>query len=269
MAFSMSGGELGGTLAFLVVVYLAFLGNAARDFHTVLEDAVHYRITTFDAQNQIEQHAYEKGFSELATSILEKLRNELTPIAVKMGRRRSAAARVTNGNLATALKEIADDSTDLDRRRKLARFVELAVDKMSSQESETWHDMQAIFAQLETVEDLLVERDRIHVSALKVEPVMLAEAVEQAHALMVALIDRELTVQIDPEVRNAATVLADRSVLVHVLRNLMLCSAQAIRLHDGEPGLSRSPLSGGRIRLPGRSPIFAFGTTDAAYCLRR
>jgi signal transduction histidine kinase len=194
-------------------------------------------LSTLDAQTRMEQHAYDKGLSEVATSVLEELRNELLPIAVKMGRKRSLAANTTRANLAKATEELSDQNTESDRRQKLAQFVGTAMDRQFDQEAETWQDMQSIFARLEAIEDVLVERDRLAGANWVIEEVDLRDVIEQARAMMQGLTEVKLAVEIDLNVSDMGPVWADHFVLAHILRNLMLSSAQAIGRGAGRRGV--------------------------------
>lgn len=188
------------------------------------------------ARQELLDQSYKAGIAEMASGVLHNLRNQLSPLTMRTGRLRKLLGARTEGNVGRALDELAADETLSERSAKLARYLKLSASRATRDGEEALEEMDAVVRQLARVEDVLGEQDRFSRAKRVNEPVRLSDIVARAISLMPEAENSGIEVTVDPGVDPVMPFRADRFVLTQIVNNLLINSAEAIRVGGADAG---------------------------------
>lgn len=198
------------------------IGVLAGEFNKMVEALV-------DSRQKLQNRSYAHGMAEMASGVLHNIRNALNPISVGIWRLEETARNVVLGRIDTALNELADDTTPIDRRQKLAGYVRAAAEKLVAQQQKLADDIRDLGRHSQHIEQILQDVDLTGRRRRKAEPINLDQLVEECAAMIPAKPDSRVDVEIDSQLARLPSVLGNRIILSQVIGNLLLNAAESIR----------------------------------------
>jgi sensor domain CHASE-containing protein len=181
-----------------------------------------------EARDRLLDHSYQSGVAHMASGVLHNLRNQLMPVNTRVERLRERLVEQPNKHADAAFGEFTSEDIDPDRRAKLAAYLRLAFDNLRETQTEAGGQLTLVLQDLLRVEDVLGELDRFSRVDAAIQPVAVADCVQEAVAMLPSFPDVDIEVDIDPEVHNQPPVSSARFVLKHVLQNLFVNAVEAV-----------------------------------------
>ena len=133
-----------------------------------------------------------------------------------------------------AVAELANPATDPERRADMRAFLDLAGKELGSLVRRTAEDLDGMRNQVEHIQTILTDQQRISHAQPVVEPVVLSSLLDETVRLLPKSIRDALIVEIDPVLKQAPPVTAVRIVLQQVVSNLLINAAEAV-VPDAQP----------------------------------
>lgn len=189
-----------------------------------------------EAQRRLAEQSFQSGLAEMAAGVLHNVRNQLSPLALRIGRLKQACAGPPDDKLKKALGELADGSTPADRSAKLVQYVTLSTENLRAAQSEVRDQLDAMSQQITKLDAVLSEQDRISRAELVIRPAALFNVLGEALDFIPDNPQQEIDVTIDPDVEQLRPVLVQEFMLKQVFVNLLVNAAEAINASDLDVG---------------------------------
>ena len=222
-------GQSGDLSRRLVVKRNDELGLLGREFDRMLE-------LLQDAQRRLADQSFQSGLAEMASVILHNVRNQLSPLTLRICRLKQASAGTTNHKLKDALKELAEGSASADRSANLIQFVQLATDNLLTNQQEVHDQLDFMSQQVNKLGAILAEQERVSRAELLIQSVALKNVVNEALDFIPEDLGRKIDVRLDPSVTEEKAVLAQEFILKQILVNLLVNAAEAIEEGEADAG---------------------------------
>ena len=187
-----------------------------------------------EAQHRLSEQSFQVGLAEMASDVLHNVRNQLTPLALRVGRLKQAVTDTSDVSLETALAELADGSTPNDRREKLAKYVKISMQKLTAEKTDAQKQLEWMSQELTDVDALLSEQDDVSRTQHILEEVVLADLFNEAIAMAPKHAGKEIAMRVNGNIDPMTTVLAERFLLKKILTNLLTNAAEANEGSDKE-----------------------------------
>jgi signal transduction histidine kinase len=197
------------------------IGILSREFDKMLGSLAEVR-------NRLLEHSYRSGVAEMASGVLHNLRNQLTPVSMRVERVRDLIAGVPKNKIEVALDEMTGKAPPPGRVEKLAAYVKLSVQDMVSRQEGLREQLAGVSQDLVRIEEILNELDRFSHAGARLEAVSLGDVVEETIGFLPEFPDLRVHMKVDPALRNQPPVLSMGFILKHVLHNLFVNAFEAI-----------------------------------------
>jgi signal transduction histidine kinase len=181
-----------------------------------------------EVRNRLLEHSYRSGVAEMASGVLHNLRNQLTPVSMRVERVRDLVAGVPKNKIEVALDELTGKAPPPGRVEKLAAYVKLSVQDMVSRQEGLREQLAGVSQDLVRIEEILNELDRFSHAGARLEAVSLGDVVEETIGFLPEFPDLRVRMKIDPALRKQPPVLSMGFILKHVLHNLFVNAFEAI-----------------------------------------
>lgn len=208
------------------------LGMLAREFDQMVERLAEARKALID-------RSYQSGVAEMASGVLHNIGNAVTPLKVRVANLESGLREAPAAELQMALAELADPTTQADRRDDLEQFVNLAGREIAAALDKAREQLAGIARQIEHVQRVLNDQERFSRAARVLEPVPVAELVHESVDLLGDYWRREFQVELNPSLTAVGAVLGSRVALQQILVNLLKNAVEALREQAPPPGTGR------------------------------
>jgi signal transduction histidine kinase len=205
------------------------LGTLAREF-----DGMVGRLA--EARRELLEQSYRSGIAETASGVLHNIGNAITPLKVNVAHLLEKFRAAPAQDLEQALAELGQPGTPPERRALLGQFVDLAGRELAATVRAAPEDLRGISRQVEHVQQIVADQERFSRAARVLEPLSLAELLEDSVAVLGTDLRRDLAVKIDPGVAALGRVCASRAALQQVVVNLIVNAAEAVRASGREAG---------------------------------
>lgn len=181
-----------------------------------------------EARDRLLDHSYQSGVAHMASGVLHNLRNQLMPVNTRVERLREQVIGQPNKNIEAAFAELTDSQTSSERRAKISAYLRLAFENMFASRSEAGAQLALVLQDLLRVEDVLGDLDRFSRVRSTIQPVSVADCVQEAIAMLPSFPDVEIEIEVDPLVHKQPPVASARFILKHVLQNLFVNAVEAV-----------------------------------------
>src|SRR5262249_29060067 len=128
------------------------IGVLAGEFNKMVEALA-------DSRQKLQNQSYVHGMAEMASGVLHNIRNALNPISVGIWKLEESARAASIGRIETALAELANEATPLDRRQKLASYARAAVEKMVAEQHVLADEIHELGQHSRHIEQILQDVD--------------------------------------------------------------------------------------------------------------
>ncbi|HZF34521.1 MAG TPA: ATP-binding protein [Candidatus Angelobacter sp.] len=211
------------------------IGVLASEFNKMVEALA-------DSRQKLQNQSYVHGMAEMASGVLHNIRNALNPISVGIWKLEESARGTSLGRIETALAELANEATPLERRQKLAGYTRAAVEKLVAQQHALADEIHELGQHSRHIEQILQDVDLSGRRRRKPEAINLDKLAEECAAMIPGRAESPITVEIDPALARLPAALGNRITLTQVIGNLMVNAAESIRMGG---------ISNGRIAVTG------------------
>jgi signal transduction histidine kinase len=198
------------------------IGVLASEFNKMVEALA-------DSRQKLQNQSYVHGMAEMASGVLHNIRNALNPISVGIWKLEESARSTTLGRIETALAELANEATPLDRRQKLASYARAAVEKMVAEQHALADEIHELGQHSRHIEQILQDVDLSGRRRRKPEAINLDKLAEECAAMIPGRAESPITVEIDPALARLPAAVGNRITLTQVVGNLMVNAAESIR----------------------------------------
>ena len=181
-----------------------------------------------EARRQLQEQSYKAGLLEMATGVLHNLRNQISPLILRLARLRDNLEDSTNQQAERALSGLAEEGLSDERKAKLLRYLRLVHQEQAADRVGALEIVALMSRQFARVESVLDDQDRFTGNSPVIEPTELPEILERAIETVPERPDRHVRFDIDPSVAALGPVLGERYVLVQIFHNLLLNAVEAI-----------------------------------------
>ena len=199
------------------------IGVLANEFNKMVEALA-------DSRQKLQNQSYVHGMAEMASGVLHNIRNALNPISVGIWKLEETARAASLGRIDTALTELANEATPLDRRQKLAGYTRAAIEKLVAQQHALADEIHELGQHSRHIEQILQDVDLTGRRRRKPEAINLDKLTEECAAMIPGRAESPITVEIDPSLARLPAVLGNRITLTQVVGNLMVNAAESIRM---------------------------------------
>ena len=189
-----------------------------------------------DAQWRLAEQSFQSGLAEMASGILHNVRNQLSPLTLRIVRLKDASAGTANHKLKDALKELAKGSAPADRSANLIQFVQLSTNNLLTSQQQVHDQLDFMSQQMNKLGAILAEQDRVSRAELLIRPVSLESVVNEALDFIPKELSCKIDVRLDPSATEGQAVLAQEFILKQILVNLLVNAAEAIEEGEADAG---------------------------------
>ena len=188
------------------------------------------------ARQELVDQSYKAGIAEMAAGILHNIRNQLSPLTMRIGRLRKILTAPTDGKVARAFEELAADEALSERSAKLVQYLQLSLGEGARGGETALADIDAMARQLARVEDVLGEQDRFSRAKRVIEQVSLSDIVTRAISLLPDAENSGIEITVDSGVGTLGAFQGDRFILTQIVNNLLINSTEAIKASGVDDG---------------------------------
>ena len=178
------------------------------------------------ARNKLLEQSYFSGIAEMAAGVLHNLRNQLTPLRMRVERLREDVAMPSSGRVQLAVQELADAAPE--RRDKLAKYLTMSLRDIEERQERTRARLAGLSGDLDRIEEVLNELDRFSHANDQPNAVALASVVGETVALLPRFDGTAMRIDVDAVLAKQQPVIATSFVLKHVLHSLFVNAMEAI-----------------------------------------
>jgi len=186
-----------------------------------------------ELRERIRQQDYREGASDHAAGILHNVRNGMSPIGAIAWELASAEDASWKDQVRRALSELRENSTDLERVRKLQAFLSLSAEKFLAEGDLRKRELENMRGMIRHLDEVLSAEDSVSQLERVREPVDLEPAIKLAASLVEARPGSRIKV-IWPQ--NIPAVLGSNVNLKQILGNIFINAAEAIQATGRGPG---------------------------------
>jgi len=192
-----------------------------------------------ETRRELMAQSFASGKAELASGVLHNVGNVVTPLVVRLVDLQDALKAAPAAELRAAAAELGRPGDADDRRRDLARFVQLAGAQLANLTLRTREELAAITQHVHHVQRILGDQERHSRSTQVVERIDLAELVREGIDMLSPTMRASFASELDDGLTAAGGVLGSRIALQQVVSNLLINAAEAIAARGGGPGRLR------------------------------
>lgn len=205
------------------------LGHDRRDEIGILSREFDKMLASLEeARDRLLESSYQTGIAEMASGVLHNLRNQLTPLNMRVDRMREALAPSSDGKLDLALRELGSDAAAPDRKTKLLQYLALRFSKAAEEQCRLREELSNVSKDLGCVDSVLRELDRFSRAHMELEDLSLVSVVDRTVSALPTFPNVRITYEIDPNLQVLPAVRSASFVLSHVLNNLFMNAVEAI-----------------------------------------
>lgn len=182
-----------------------------------------------EARKTLVDQTYASGMSEMAADVLHNVRNAMNPIGVRVWSLKKTLTDGVSDNLKRAVTELATETLQLERRRKLGEYAAAAIDDMMRRREQSAKEFGEIVTAAAHIEDVLRDFDQVSMGPRHYDAVSIADIISGASALTGSFRGgSRITVAIEPGLSDLPDVRGSRVVLQQVISNLLKNAEEAV-----------------------------------------
>ena len=198
------------------------IGILSRQFDFMVEQLAALRTQLLD-------QSFRAGQAEAAAGVLHNVRNALSPL---VGRIDGCSDLLRDAPISTverARAELARDDIAPARKEALARFQNLALERLAGMVKETSAQLLDIRHRIGEIEEILATQDKYARVERPVELLIVQDLVRDAVEMMPDSLRAAAHFHLDPSLAGIGPVWAQRSTLLQVFSNILNNAAESIR----------------------------------------
>lgn len=190
------------------------------------------------SRKKLLEQSYYSGMADMVSGTLHNLRNALAPIVIELETQKQVVEALKVEQLIRACDELKNGGLEAGRQADLIEFLTLSLARLAVKTEEMAETMALTRNKVEVVEKVLNQHSHLARMERPLEPIVLAEVVQDCLGLVRQESLAKVSVLIDDSVKAIGPIVSQRIVLVQVLSNLV---------NNGLESICRSGLIDGRI----------------------
>jgi two-component system, NtrC family, sensor kinase len=223
------------------------LGSLAREFDRMVERLA-------EARKALVEQSYHSGVSEMASGVLHNIGNAITPLTVKLSTLKEKLQQAPATEIGTAVTELADPATPVDRRADLNKFLELAGLELADLVKFIIGELDKISNHVGHIQQVLADQQRFSRAQRVVETLDLWALISYTVELLPEPVLKTIKVEQDPSLGQVGGVKSALIALQQVINNLLINASESIfekrlngftghiRIYASEEVLDGSPM---------------------------
>jgi signal transduction histidine kinase len=198
------------------------LGLLGREFDAMLENLA-------QARNRLLDQSYRSGIAEMASGVLHNLRNQLAPLAMRLGRLREQTAVEDDDKIDRALDELMVASVPADRKAKIVKYIRMSMRVEKDGRCKTAEQLSGLVDDFVRLKNVLQDMDRFsRAGSDEVESTLLYDVVQETIGMLPTFPDVRMGIKVDATLQALPPVLGKSFALRHILHNVMINALEAI-----------------------------------------
>ena len=190
------------------------------------------------SRKKLLEQSYYSGMADMVSGTLHNLRNALAPIVIELEAQKQVVSDLKLEQMTLACAELKKLDTDAGRQADLVEFLTLSLERLSGKVGDMAEAMGLTRNKVEVVEKVLNQHSHLARMERPMEPVALAEAVQDCLGLVRQEYLARTQMVVDGSVAAIGPIVSQRIVLVQVLANLV---------NNGLESIRRSGVTDGRL----------------------
>jgi len=179
-------------------------------------------------RQDLQDQSYRAGKAELAAEVLHNIRNAMTPLVNSIERVTQSARRADDLNIDKAAEELMSDKCSLERRQKVARYLELAIEEFSNIHGDASGDLEIASTQAKQIQLILADQEKhAHVMPV-IEALNLNDMVSESIHVIPKSDATDIEVYFDGDL-NGHRVKGHRVSLLQVISNMLVNAYESIQ----------------------------------------
>ena len=192
------------------------------------------------ARNQLIEESYRSGKADMAAGVMHNVRNGLNSVLGSFSMIRAEFREIPVDRIDQALRELKNGVSDEKRAENLRQYSSLHVEKILALVESSGGRMDELFRRVEHIELILREQEGQSNVAPPKEQTELIDLVESARDLLSENQRINVSFEIDASVAGTGSLKISRVILLQVLSNIFINSADSF---------SQNATEGGRITI--------------------
>lgn len=197
------------------------IGILSREFDKMLANVK-------EARDRLLESSYRSGIAEMASGVLHNLRNQLTPLSMRVDRTREEISPLDESKVDLALGELTSDTTEAEKKGKFAQFISLCFKNAEDKQTKIRRSLTEISQDIRRIEAVFRELDRFSHAEMEIEEVLLADVVDRAVSTLPTFEGVHFSFDIDHDLQTFPPVRSAGFVLKQVLNNLFVNAMESI-----------------------------------------
>lgn len=197
------------------------IGILARGFDFMLEKLS-------NARTELMERSYKWGKAEMASGVLNNLRNSLSPVVTRIDSMREDIEKSPLDNIQAAQQQLAQEDTPVQRKADLQLFLEHANSDLESLCRKMKTELEDLTGRALQIERMLGNQDILgHISS-PVEAVTVEQLVDSSKKMMPDALCKDIAIEILPEVAKIGCFECDKISVSQIFANLLINAVESI-----------------------------------------
>ena len=200
------------------------LGTLSREFDALLEAVA-------DVRNRLIEQSYHAGVAEMASGVMHNLRNQLTPLTLRVSRLcGSDQFRPSDlSHLDQAADQLADGSFAPEQKDKLVEFIKLSAHDLNFRFVQMRVELAMMAEETGRIGKVINELEGFSRVVCGLEPTGLIDPVRDAISIAPKFPELRVDVALDPGLESCPEVMTRSFLLKHVVVNLLVNACEAVQ----------------------------------------
>ncbi|MDD5758274.1 MAG: sensor histidine kinase [Desulfobulbaceae bacterium] len=190
------------------------------------------------SRKKLLEQSYYSGMADMVSGTLHNLCNALSPVVIELETQKQVLEALNVERMMAVCTELTSDSLEAGRRADLVEFLALSCERLRGRLSVISEGMALTRNKVEVVEKVLNQHSHLARMERPMEPIVLAEVVQDCLGLVRQESLEKIPVLVDTSVAAIGPIVSQRIVLVQVLSNLV---------NNGLESICRAGSADGRI----------------------
>ncbi len=199
------------------------LGTLGRAFDSLIE-------TLADVRNRLIEQSYHAGVAEMASGVMHNLRNQLTPLTLRVSRLcGSEQFRASDlSQIDQAADRLADGSFPPEQRDKAAEFIKLSAHDLNFRLVQLRTELIKMAKESAQIEKVINELEGFCRVVCSLEPTRLIGPVREAVSIAPNFPELKVDVTLDSRLESCPEVMTRSFLLKHVVVNLLVNACEGV-----------------------------------------
>lgn len=198
------------------------IGTLANKFDCMV-DRLH------ETRKRLLDQYYYAGMSEMAIGALHDIRNALSPLAGMVYLQQKGLSSLPVRQMQMAMKEIAEDNLDQNRKQDLSHFLSLSLERFVDGIGGMKEQLEQMIEQTAQIEKLLAAQERHAQGKRPVEKLVLKDLLYDSINMLPGELINGIQIKTDPSIAIIPPMKMQRIALMHIFANILGNAAESIR----------------------------------------